>query len=113
MARTGRPTKYTDAMGDLLIKTFTDGHFVGSFCADAGIHKDTFWEWIKKHPDFSDAYKRAKACGDKHYTKMLRLIAGGQLKGNVTAAIYLTKCGLKWRDDEVEVQEVDEVEFYG
>lgn len=111
-AKMGRPSKYKPEMCDQLIQTFADGHFIGTFCADVGIHKDTFYDWLKKFPDFSEAYKKAKCAGDKHYTKLIRLIATGKIRGNVTAAIYLTKCGLKWRDDEMEVQEVDVLEFH-
>jgi len=114
--KAGQPTKYRASYGETLIQTFKDGHFIGTFCADVGIHKDTFNEWKNKYPEFSAAYKRARCAGDKHYTTMLRLLATGHPSmkgGNVTAAIYLTKCGLKWRDDEVEVDSVDEIEFYG
>ena len=109
----GRPTKYKPEMCDLMIETFKEGHFIGSFCAKAGITRDTFHRWVRENKEFSDTYKAAREHGNEHYTKLLRLIAMGKIKGNVTAAIYLTKVGLKWRDDEVEVDEVDELEFYG
>lgn len=30
------------------------------FCLNIGIHKDTLYEWVKVHPDFSDSLRRAQ-----------------------------------------------------
>lgn len=112
----GRPTKYDPEFHHkLLIDVFKKGHFVPTFCAEADIVKDTFWRWIKEHKEFSDVYKKAKDAGEKYYTSLLQGLATGNKMvkgGNVTAAIYLTKVGLKWRDDEVEPDPVEALEFY-
>jgi hypothetical protein len=53
----GRPTSYdTDVHIRLLYKVFTTGGDVMSFCADAMIGKKTFYDWLKKHQEFKEAY---------------------------------------------------------
>lgn len=43
-------------------------------CAECGIHKDTFYEYIKVYPDFSDMVTRAKATA---LTKAVSAFASG------------------------------------
>lgn len=83
----GRPTKYKKEYAEILLKYFkkepvkdetiervtkdgkkvkikqktaVDFPTIAGFCASIGIHKDTLHEWIKKFPEFSDAYNTAK-----------------------------------------------------
>ncbi len=37
-----------------------DGDTARTAAAKAGIHEDTYYEWIKVHPEFSEAVKRAQ-----------------------------------------------------
>lgn len=50
-----------------------------------GISKDTFYEYKKKHSDFSDSLKKGKEIVDYEVENALLQSA---LKGNVTAQIY-------------------------
>lgn len=50
-----------------------------------GISKDTFYEYKKKHSDFSDSLKKGKEIIDYEVENALLQSA---LKGNVTAQIY-------------------------
>lgn len=84
----GRPTKYTPQICEDLVNFFDGdpyedreiphmgktGEFkwmdykrmanklptVRSFCKKYKIHYDTFYEWVKVHPQFSDAFTRAQ-----------------------------------------------------
>lgn len=38
-----------------------EGDTARTAAAKAGIHEDTYYEWIKVHPEFSEAVKRAQA----------------------------------------------------
>lgn len=40
--------------------------FVYEFCDKIGIHKDTFYQWLKKHQDFADAFTRAQEIQKKN-----------------------------------------------
>lgn len=71
------------------------------FATMLGVSRDTLHEWSKatnedgtlKHPDFSDAYKRAKDYQEA-------LLSEGTLAGayNPTFAIFTAKNVLGWRD---------------
>jgi hypothetical protein len=54
----GQPTKYDKEKHiGLLFDIFNKGEGVMAFCADAMISQTTFFSWLKKHREFSEAYK--------------------------------------------------------
>lgn len=53
----GAPTRYTPEVCDTIVQIMREGRFVAEVCAELGIHKDTFYQWVKKHPEFADSYK--------------------------------------------------------
>jgi hypothetical protein len=57
----GRPSKFNISMCDTVIQCMSKGYIVEEVCAEIGIHRDTFFEWVKTNPDFSDCYKKGKA----------------------------------------------------
>lgn len=73
---------------------------VAGFCRSIGIHKDTFYEWVKKYPDFSDAYKKAEACQEDIIIKNTMLG-----KYEKIFSIFFLKANKKWRDsDKVDIE---------
>src|SRR5689334_24184 len=56
----GRPTKYTDEMPAKILEFMGKGRSVERFASSIGVHKDTLYEWVKVHPEFSVAFKLAK-----------------------------------------------------
>jgi hypothetical protein len=57
----GRPTAYRPEYGDMLIEvTMREGISLAAFAGLIGVSKDTVYEWIKRHADFSDAVSRAR-----------------------------------------------------
>jgi len=75
----GRPTKYDEKYCEEIVEFFDQEPFKVSqgdngkielmpcalptferFAFKIGVHRDTLHEWLKKHPEFSDAYKKAK-----------------------------------------------------
>lgn len=63
------------------------------FAAKIGVHRETLLEWSKLHPEFSDAYKRAKDFQENY-------LAVNGTKGLINAAfgIFTAKNVLGWRD---------------
>ncbi len=59
----GRPTKYDPSKHPLEVVTLMrdKGYLMCEVCNAWDICEDTFAEWVKAHPNFSVAYKRAKA----------------------------------------------------
>lgn len=63
------------------------------FCKEVGVHRDTLHEWRDKHPEFSDAYKKAKDLQEM-------IIAKNAIKGRYdkTFSIFMLKCNHGWND---------------
>jgi len=58
-AAVGRPTKYKQRYCSELLKSARRDETVYRFCADIGIHVDTYYAWKGKFHEFSEAAKEA------------------------------------------------------
>lgn len=56
----GRPTKYKPEFCDLVIEIGEQGGWVSEMAEACDVHRSTFPEWEKAHPEFSAALSRAK-----------------------------------------------------
>ncbi len=106
-----RPTKYHKGIPDLLLEHFdikpyeiprkdgakiaNDFPTLAGFAIKLGVHRDTLHQWASEHPEFSDAYGRAKDFQENF------LIVNG-LKGLVASnfAMFTAKNVLGWRDKQ-------------
>lgn len=69
----GRPTKLTKELQDKICHSILIGCYVETAVQAAGIHKDTFYEWLKKgnkqkqgiYKDFTDAVNQSIADSEK------------------------------------------------
>ena len=69
MARPIGSNKLSAELQEMIVKSLRLGLYVETACDLAGIHKDTFYNWLKegeshksgKHRRFSDAIKKAQA----------------------------------------------------
>ena len=69
MARTGRPTKLTPQVQADIVEALEHGLHQESACARVGIHRDTFYEWMRRgreetegiYANFADAVEKARA----------------------------------------------------
>ena len=50
----GRPSKYTDEIIKSLVKSFEDGSTITEACNVAGISRQSYYDWMELHDDFSD-----------------------------------------------------------
>ncbi len=48
MAKTGRKTKLTPELEEKLLKFLRAGNYIETSCRCAGLHKDTFYDWMKR-----------------------------------------------------------------
>lgn len=93
----GRPSKYSPAYCEEVIACMGKGYSFTAFAGEIGVDKDTLYEWVKVHPEFSDAVKKARA-------KRLRCLEEKLLNGDtgprVTAMIFALKNAdaEEWRD---------------
>lgn len=63
----GRPTKLDAKLQRQIVKALKTGATIADVCRHVGIHRDTFYEWLKRgeageapYSDFSDAVTRAQ-----------------------------------------------------
>lgn len=90
----GRPTKYDPSFCDTIIELGREGKTKAHMAIDLNVSEDTIYEWLKVHPEFSEAMKRAEAGMAANFHSMFTDMAtnsGESAKGNVTAAIFLAK----------------------
>jgi DNA-packaging protein gp3 len=94
-------TKLGDAI-EVPTTEATDFKSLAAFANKLGVHRDTLHEWSKVHPDFSDAYKRAK-----QYQEEFLSVNGNKGLINPAFSIFTAKNVLQWRDKQPD--EVDQV----
>jgi hypothetical protein len=73
----GRPSKYDVSMCETVITCMSKGYIVEEVCAKLGIHRDTFFEWVKTYPDFSDCYKKGKAAFNAFWARAYKKVMMG------------------------------------
>lgn len=59
--RTGRPTKYTDALADEICRRIAEGEMLLQIVRDKHMpERSTIYGWIEQYEDFSDNYARVR-----------------------------------------------------
>lgn len=101
----GRPTKYDPGYHPMeAVNLMAEGKHLASVAAHFNISKSTLFEWIERHPDFSDSIKRGKMKLEAFiYEKFLNMAQMPSGMCNVTAMIFLAKNAVGW-SDKVEHQ---------
>lgn len=91
-------------MGDVVeVPTVEASDFksLAAFANRLGVHKDTLHEWSKVHPEFSDAYKRAKQFQEEWLS-----VNGNKGLLNPAFSIFTAKNVIDWRDKrDIELTE--------
>lgn len=78
----GRPTKYKPELCKQIEDDLANGYSKEGACGGIGITKETMYQWIKKHPEFSDAIERGVLKSIRHYeARMIALGSGKKMKG--------------------------------
>lgn len=61
MAKTGRPTIFSDALADRICTELASGRSARSVCSDEDMPSmQTFWRWLRENAAFREQYTRAK-----------------------------------------------------
>ena len=97
-AKIGRPTKYSKNLCKKLPEMFKNGESVVEVCAALGIWKDTFYNWVKEHPDFSDSYKKGLELSEAWWLKLGRAGSAGKTRIQPATWIFNMKNRFKWTD---------------
>lgn len=69
--------KYSKGLTKEICDNLRLGHTIEDACVLSGISKDTFYRWLKKKSDFSDAIKKAEIeCKRAHIANIRRAAMG-------------------------------------
>jgi hypothetical protein len=109
----GRPTKYTKEMPKKAEEYLAKGFSKEATAGYLGIHKDTLYEWVKKHKLFSDAIKRGEARGLQQIEQwVIAKMSGQDIKGfdpkksDTTLLIFMLKTRFhKVYGDRIKVED--------
>ena len=108
MAERGRPTEYKTAYCNEVINLMASGLSLTAAMADLGFHRQTAYDWIEAHEDFSYAVKVGQA---KRQAFLERRLLKDEMAGpQVTSTIFALKnTGTgDWRDKQ-EVEHSGEI----
>lgn len=95
----GRPTKYKPEMCQQVIDFMAQGYSKEATAAQIGIAKDTLYEWVKKHTEFSDAIKEGEDKSRLWWEKIGMAGMVGKVPGfNATTWIFNMKNRHNWAD---------------
>ena len=95
--RTGRPSEYRPEYCEAVQDYMAQGYSLTAFAGSIRVARDTIYEWIKSHSEFSDAVARARAARVQWLEgKLLRSRKGAE----TTAAIFALRNAdpVEWRD---------------
>jgi len=67
----GQPTKYNEERVAIILAALQAGNFKCVAAQMAGIHVDTLNEWEHRHPEFSEAVKRADAEAEAYHVERI------------------------------------------
>lgn len=110
----GRPTKYDPAMCQMLIDGMSKGFSIEACAGKIGVSKETVYQWVKEHPEFSDAKKTGEALSrdfweslgiDHILNKSYSSREGGESKSlNAAVWCFNMKNRFGWRDKQEVIQ---------
>lgn len=98
----GRPSTYTKAIGEEVINLMAEGLSLTAAMAELGYHRQTAYDWIDTHPEFSDAVKLGQSKRQLFLERRLLKADQGAVVTSSIFALKNTGTG-DWRDkQEVE-----------
>ena len=116
----GRPSKFNAERVDTLVKWLKLGYYIDEACHMAGIHRDTYYAWLKKadegiqeYSDFSDTIKKARAEAEGAHIMNIRKAADNgvwQASAWFLERAYPTRWGKK-NPDLINTDSDEPVEF--
>ncbi len=97
--------KYRPEMCDEIQEYYREGMSDVQVSAKLGICKDTFYEWIKVIPEFSEATKAGKTLSECWWESIGQAAVRGEIKGDSKIWYANMKNRFKWRDNPAEPKE--------
>lgn len=92
----GRPSLFDPAYCERVITLAKEGMGPTEIASELSVHRDSLYEWAKVHPDFSDAFSRAKLECQAWWERQGRL--GLTLPG-FNASLWSKNMGCRFKDE--------------
>jgi transposase len=103
---TGRPTDYLPEFCERVIEYGKAGKSVAWWAAELGVNKDTLYEWVKVHPEFSDAFNRGRLESQRWWEDLGQEYALSRKDGpTLNAGVYNRSMAARFPDDWREKSE--------
>jgi len=88
----GQPTKYDPKYCKMIVEEFRKGGHMRTFADLIDVEKKTLYNWMKVHPEFLHAQRKAQNAAATFWNKLALGLITGKLKGgNATTYIYNMK----------------------
>lgn len=102
MTRPGQPTKYDPAYCEVVVELGKQGKSVAQMCSHFDISRPTIDNWAEQHPEFFEAFTRAKA---HMQAKLEELGFAGLHSKDFNAQVWKTTMQARFREDYTERRE--------
>lgn len=99
MANVGRPSGYRETFCNEVINLMAEGLSLTAAMAELGFHRQTAYDWMEAHPEFSDAVKKGQAKRQLFLERRLYSAADGPIVTSSIFALKNTGTG-DWRDKQ-------------
>ena len=108
----GRPTDYNPEWVDVLPSMFAEGQSVLEVAVNLGISRDTFYEYCKLYPKFSDAATRGKEISQAWWERVGRenLHDSSEYQGTSVRfndKLWAKNVSCRFRNDWTDKSEID------
>jgi len=90
--------KYKPEYVDQLPDMFKTGEDVSEVCAVFKISRQTFYDWIKKYPEFKTAYALGKTYSESWWNRLGRAGAAGKADINPSVWLANMKNKFDWKE---------------
>ena len=100
----GRGTLYKKEHCETAMRLGADGASRAEIAETIGVHRDTLHEWEDRHPEFSDAMKRAKQAEQVWWERKGRV---GMEADKFNSAVWAKNMNCRFPKDWRDVQAVD------
>lgn len=85
MARTGRPSSFTDAIAFVICERLGEGESLRKICSDEAMpDKSTIMRWLADRAEFRDQYARAREAQADYWAEEIVEIADTPVEGEKT-----------------------------
>jgi len=97
MNKLGRPTKYTEILADDICERIAKGKSLINICGELNLSYSQVMVWLKKYPDFTDNYARAReAQADWYADEIISVIDNAKSDRNEIERAKVKIEALKW-----------------